>query len=367
MSQRLSRNSRTLPLVLVVALSALLLLNACGDPTATPIPTTTAVPKTAEGSIAAISGVTEIAVDPAILGDSLKMFPGASLKLYVSDEDATKLFAKAEAAIVGAGYQKFDDPTGSMSSSTVGGQGGLYSKGETADLVLAVAPVPGDSNDLLKSLNIPNITPEQAQKLAAQFKGKKTFIGAISTPGLFIGLIKGFASMTTAPGSTLGAKTGSAADLTVPPFPTETTVDPKDIPAAQGTVAALPGILTYPGATLLDTDKILASGASYLPPQAAGHKYQALAASANLDLVIAFYKANMKTAGYSEAGTATSRVNKFTAGSLSMYKDTNKLTVWVFGPADDAYIKKLASNDPTVTTKIKPGDSLVMLDTSVGN
>jgi hypothetical protein len=323
------------------------------------------VPKTADGSIAAISGVSEIVVDPAILGDSLKMFPGATLKLYVSDEDATKLFTKAEAAIIGAGYQKFDDPSGSMSSSTVGGQGGLYSKGDTADVVLAVAPVPADSNDLLKSLNIPGTTPDQASKLTAQFKGKKTFIGTIATPGLFIGLIKGFASMTTAPGSTLGAKTGSAADLTVPPFPTEITIDPKDIPAAQGTVAALPGILTYPGATLLDTGKILTSGASYLPPQATGHKYQALAANASLELVMAFYKENMKTAGYSEGGVATSFVNKFKAGSLSMYKDKDKLTVWIFGPADAAYIQKLASNDPTVTSKIKPGDSLIMLDTSV--
>ncbi len=172
----------------------LALLTACGDPP--PAPT----PKTLDEGIAAISGVKAVELDPALIGDNLKQFPGSTVKMYSSDEAADKLFSKTEAAVTGVGYQKLDLPPGQAFGATAPGNfGGFYTKGETADVLLAVAAVPNDPAELAKSLKFPGATEAQLTKLAEQFRGKKSAIVTYSTPGLFSGLIKGFSGAGTTP------------------------------------------------------------------------------------------------------------------------------------------------------------------------
>jgi hypothetical protein len=187
----------------VLTLLVSLFLAACGDSTATTAPTPT--PKTPKESIAAISGVKVLDIDQAlILGDTAKMMPGATIDMFVSDEEFGKLAPKAESAITGLGFKKFDMPAGASSSFAGSSDGlvNLFVKGETSDLMLMIAPIPTDTATLTKELNLPaDVDKAAVEKLTNQLKGRKTIVMMMGTPGMLSGMIKAFSGMdaTTAP------------------------------------------------------------------------------------------------------------------------------------------------------------------------
>ncbi len=183
-SSRLSSNANVLRRGLVGWLLMLVVLAACGDPTTGP------VPKTPLEGLAAISGVKMVEFDQALFADVLKQFSNTTINIYVSDDDYTKLFPKAEEAVTATGYQKLDSPTVSklITGDTLGG---IYARGSTADVLMAVVAVPSDSAGLAKSLNLPGATEAQIANLARQIKGKKSAIVVYSTPGIFSAQFKG--------------------------------------------------------------------------------------------------------------------------------------------------------------------------------
>ncbi len=255
-------------LLVLLTLAGTLILAACGDPTATPAPaptpvpptavpaTATAVPATATSvpttaaatptkapttaaattvaattaagnpsgnvTLPAISGTTEVALDPAITAELTKQLPGGAIKLYSSDDDPAKLGTNADATIIGAGY-KFGIPN---QTKPVKGDNeayfGVYSKAGAADLVMITGLVPKTPAELTSGLGITGVNPADTQKLLDQLKGKKSTLFIIADPtGLLSQLIAGFASIGT---DTPGATTTTAA-ATTPASSSALTVD----------------------------------------------------------------------------------------------------------------------------------------------
>ncbi|NWJ47373.1 MAG: hypothetical protein HXX08_16060 [Chloroflexi bacterium] len=187
----------------VLALSLLLsiALAACGDNTATPAPTATPVPAAADisgVSLGGISGLKEITVDVAALGDSLKQIPGAALKIYVCDDTADKVSSTFDAAAIKAGFV-FALPGETKPTKQGDAIGGLYAKGDTSDILFVVAPVTDDPSALATQMNIPGLNADGLKKLVDQMKGKKTMLVALTTPGVMSAMLKGFADMGATP------------------------------------------------------------------------------------------------------------------------------------------------------------------------
>ncbi len=259
--QAKNKSVATGALVATFMLLVALLLAACGEPTATPVPPatattaptttapTTAAPTTAPATTAApatttavattvaattarpattaaagsttltlptFSGTSEIALDAAIAKEILKQLPGvsdAAIKFYASTDDADTVAATVDKALVGAGY-KFGLPGSSAPSKQGDAVVGFYVKPGAPDLLLAVGPVPADPSNIGASLNIPGISPDAAQKLVDQVKGKKSLLFIIGANTLLQGLLgaaSGSGTATTAAATTAAATSTTAA------------------------------------------------------------------------------------------------------------------------------------------------------------
>ncbi|MEI7555306.1 hypothetical protein [Candidatus Chlorohelix sp.] len=187
----------------VVALSLLLslALAACGDSTATPAPTATpvpAAPNISGVSLGGISGLQEITIDAALLGDSLKQLPGAAIKIYVSDDTMDKVASTLDAAAIKAGFV-FAMPGETKPTKQGDAIGAFYAKGETSDMLFAVTPVTEDPSALATQLNVPGLSADGVKKMVDQMKGKKTIVVILTTPGVMSAMFKGFADMGATP------------------------------------------------------------------------------------------------------------------------------------------------------------------------
>ncbi len=186
-------------LVLVAAAAAIIILVVIKKDN-TPLNAAIATPaaKSGELDIASIKGVKEVALDPSLFAEMNKTIPGIKVKMYVSDDDMAKLADKVDAEVIRAGY-KFDLPGFTKPTEQNGGLSGFYTKGENADVLMAVADMPEDGKAFVAALNLPGLTQEAGNKIIEQVKGKKIVAVVVTTPGVMNQLIKGFSAAATTP------------------------------------------------------------------------------------------------------------------------------------------------------------------------
>lgn len=249
----------------ILVLLVSLLLVACGESTATPAPTATAVPPTAtpvpptatpvpattvaattvaattaaaasgatttaassSGSasgavtltLPAISGATEIPVDTSLI-DSLAKQQGlssAALKFYASDDPTAKLAANADTAITGTGY-KFGLPGVDKPLDQGGVVVGFYQKTGAPDILMAVA----DPSTFTTGFTIPGVSADVLKGFTDKLNGKKSVLILVAAPDLLsvlLGATSGSGtsgSGSTTPVATSGSGSSSATPTTTP-------------------------------------------------------------------------------------------------------------------------------------------------------
>jgi hypothetical protein len=150
----------------------------------TPLATTTS-PSTS-------NDLTEITVDPAIQAGFAKQLPSITdlkVQIFVSPTTtATDLATTIDTALLKDGYKfALPDHTKIYTDATGQSYAGGYAKAGTADLVLGITDVSGDSSQLvanIQELHIPGIDQADGAKFAAQIQGKKALLIMVSGTGL---------------------------------------------------------------------------------------------------------------------------------------------------------------------------------------
>lgn len=231
-----------------------LMLAACGDQTATPVPATTAPASTAAATTAvttraaattaaatsaattsvattaaattsaaatsaadtiqlpAIAGLKEIELDAAFKAEIGKQTPqlqNFAIKGYVSDDSDEKVAASLDTALTGAGY-KYALPGATKISKQGDSYFGLYAKAGALDLLVAVQQIPADPAKLADGPT-PGVSQEVIQKFVDQVKGKKTFISIIGSKDILKAVANGRATSTETAAATTAAGTTAAA------------------------------------------------------------------------------------------------------------------------------------------------------------
>ncbi|NWJ98743.1 MAG: hypothetical protein HXX20_23605 [Chloroflexi bacterium] len=189
-------------------------------------------------TLPAISGATQIEVDPAILQDFTKQLPGGDLKMYASDDVSDKLFTNVDKVVTGEGY-KFNIPGQTAAvKGDGGGYIGIYTKTGAPDLIIFTGDVPQDDQQTNSSFSVPGLNAADSKKLADQFKGKKTVAFILVDPtstlsGMMIALMSftpgaGGASSTSNPGQSPSAVSNKSLEVSesiLPVYPGATRVD----------------------------------------------------------------------------------------------------------------------------------------------
>lgn len=159
----------------------LLLLVACGEaqtPTtmsSTAIPTTQSATSTItnkpEALALEVAGTSEVPLDSAFSAEVSKLLAGTtnlSARLYVSADNAEKLTASFDTAIVAKGYN------GLSSKPTKSGETyvGIYTKPGSDDLIVTSLDAPKDPSRLSQGLGLSGLSDNTVNNINKQIKGK---------------------------------------------------------------------------------------------------------------------------------------------------------------------------------------------------
>jgi hypothetical protein len=177
--------------------------------------TTTGAPGTANTTLPAIAGTTEVQVDQTITAEVAKQLgiPTLNVKLFTSDDDSTKVGGTTDSALTAQGYA-FSIPGLAKPLSQNGGTVGLYSKVGSSDILFTAVPIPDNPADVSK--NIPGIDQAAAQKFADQIKGKKTLLIVMTGPDLLQALLKLGQNSGGTPAALPGSPTAASAAIATP-------------------------------------------------------------------------------------------------------------------------------------------------------
>lgn len=281
-------------------LAATLVLGACGEDsaTATPVPATaTTAPTTVASAtsaaatsgtdstpIPAISGTTEVQTDASISAAVATQLgiPTLGVKLFTSNDDATKVGDAADAALTGSGYA-FGIPGVAKPVTQNGSTVGLYSKSGSSDILFTAVAVPANTADV--GTSIPGLDAASAQKFADQLKGKKTLLVVMTGPGLLQALVKlgSSSSSPTAASGTVAAATPTVAGATLPASTTAASGTAGGTTAAATTAASGSGTTAATG-TATDVIAYTNATAITLPDSLQGPLVSGLSQAKNAKL-----------------------------------------------------------------------------------
>lgn len=247
-------------LFLILALT----LSACGEATATPVPTATPIPPTSTpvpptatpvpptatsvptattaasaapgggsgatgttpGSTSAtitlptIAGAQEIPVDQTLVTQIAKQqgLSSAALKFYVSDDTPDKIGETADTTLTGNGY-KFGLPGVDKPINQGGIVIGFYQKSGAPDILMAAA----DPSTFTGQFSIPGVSQDLIKQFTSQLNGKKSVLILIAAPDLLQALLGAASNITSTTPTTGGSSlatptTGSSSLATATPI-----------------------------------------------------------------------------------------------------------------------------------------------------
>lgn len=183
--------------VAAIVMALGLLLTACSDgsPSAGPLAT---VDNASPVNLPAINGASEVAIDPAIVGEFSQSFSRAGLanatvKLYASDLEAAQLATNADSSLVETGYSfglpGYNKPV-AQGASTVG----LYTKAGSRDVLLVTSAVPTDATQFNNNFNVSGLSEASSQKLIEAIKGRKSAMFVTVAPNVVKTVLSGNAT-----------------------------------------------------------------------------------------------------------------------------------------------------------------------------